>query len=62
MNVNCMRGLQDGNVITAGGVSCGMDMALHFVSVVLGKAAATEAATFAEYLGHWQDPSCDVKD
>lgn len=45
--------LQDGNVITSAGVSAGMDMTLHLITLVMGPAEAKEVAEFAEYHGQW---------
>lgn len=52
------RWVDDGNVITSSGVSAGMDMALHVVERLLGKARADEVARWAEYVRN-TDPSND---
>jgi putative intracellular protease/amidase len=52
------RWVDDGSVITSSGVSAGMDMALHVVERLLGKARADEVARWAEYVRN-TDPSND---
>jgi putative intracellular protease/amidase len=52
------RWVDDGDVITSSGVSAGMDMALHVVERLLGKARADEVARWAEYVRN-TDPSND---
>ncbi|GMG82215.1 DJ-1/PfpI family protein [Paralimibaculum aggregatum] len=46
------RWVEDGHVITASGVSAGMDMSLAAIGRLLGKEAARDAARQAEYLPH----------
>jgi transcriptional regulator GlxA family with amidase domain len=43
------RWIDNGQVITSAGVSAGIDMALHVVERLLGKAAADETAAYMEY-------------
>jgi transcriptional regulator GlxA family with amidase domain len=43
------RVVDDGDVITSGGVTSGIDLALHLVARELGKAAAAAAAARIEY-------------
>lgn len=45
------RFLDNGRVVVAGGVSAGIDMALHVVERLLGTELAEEAAAYMEY--HW---------
>ncbi len=45
-----------GNLATAGGLSSGIDLALHVVERYFGRAVATEAAYYLEYQGQgWMD-------
>ena len=50
------RFIDNGKVITAAGVSAGVDMALHVVERLLGEELAVEAAHYMEW--HW-DRSVD---
>jgi len=43
------RFVDSGNVVTSAGVSAGIDMALHIVERMFGKAVADETATYIEY-------------
>ena len=52
------RWVEDGRFFTSSGVSAGMDMTLALVARILGRAAATEVATRAEYAWH-EDPDWD---
>ena len=52
------RWVEDGNIITAGGVAAGMDMALRLVERLAGAEVAARTAEYAEY--EWQrDPNWD---
>jgi YHS domain-containing protein len=59
-NVKLLRGLRfvdDGNVSSAGGLSSGIDLALHVVERYYGRDVATAAAFDLEYQGPgWRDP------
>jgi transcriptional regulator GlxA family with amidase domain len=46
------RWVKDGNIYTSSGVSAGMDMALGFVSDLLGREAAKQASVEIEYAWH----------
>ena len=47
-----------GNLATAGGLSSGIDLALHVVERYFGRQAATDAAYYLEYQGKgWMDPN-----
>lgn len=50
--------LDDGNRITASGVSAGMDMALHLIKRLWGEDLAERIAQGTEYDWH-RDPSWD---
>ncbi|RUP13319.1 ThiJ/PfpI domain-containing protein [Jimgerdemannia flammicorona] len=52
------RWVDDGKYISAGGVSAGMDMGLHFIERICGKEAALWTARTSEYDWH-QDPNWD---
>ena len=50
------RFVDEGNVATSGGLSCGMDLALHVVERYYGHQAAENAALWLEYQGEgWKD-------
>ena len=52
------RWVKDGDIYTSSGVSAGMDMALGFVSDLLGHAAAKQVSLEIEY--EWnEDPGSD---
>ncbi|MEH7225682.1 DJ-1/PfpI family protein [Bacillus sp. JJ1566] len=42
--------VQDGNIITSGGVSSGINMALHLVEQIMGKSAAERTAKTIEFI------------
>jgi transcriptional regulator GlxA family with amidase domain len=46
----------NGSIVTAAGISAGIDASLHVVSRLLGQQAAQATAEYMEYLGHWQTP------
>ena len=51
-----MRFVESGNLATAGGQGCGIDLALRVVERYLGRAAAAETALYMEYQGQgWTD-------
>jgi transcriptional regulator GlxA family with amidase domain len=43
------RWVDDGNVVTAAGISAGIDMALHLVERLEGRDLALETARYMEY-------------
>ncbi|MCI0413715.1 DJ-1/PfpI family protein [bacterium] len=47
--LNDRRFVDSGNIMTSAGVSAGIDMALHIVEQMFGKAVADETATYIEY-------------
>ena len=50
------RFVDEGNVATSGGLSCGMDLALHVVERYYGRQVAENAAFWLEYQGEgWKD-------
>ena len=49
ISVEGVRFVDNGTVITAGGVSSGIDASLHIVSRLLGYEVASKVATFIEY-------------
>lgn len=50
------RFVDEGNVATSGGLSCGIDLALHVVERYYGRKAAENAALWLEYQGEgWRD-------
>ncbi len=52
------RFVDEGNVATSGGLSCGMDLALHVVERYYGRQVAENAAFWLEYQGAgWKDIS-----
>jgi YHS domain-containing protein/putative intracellular protease/amidase len=52
------RFVDEGNVATSGGLSCGMDLALHVVERYYGRQVAENAAFWLEYQGEgWKDVS-----
>lgn len=48
------RLVDDGRVLTGGGVSLGMDMTLHLIERTCGDAAASETARILEYATAWE--------
>jgi YHS domain-containing protein/putative intracellular protease/amidase len=50
------RFVDEGNVATSGGLSCGIDLALHIVERYYGRQVAENAALWLEYQGDgWRD-------
>jgi putative intracellular protease/amidase/YHS domain-containing protein len=53
-----VRFVEDGNLATAGGLSSGIDLALHVVDRYYGRDVATQTAFMMEYQGRgWLDPA-----
>jgi transcriptional regulator GlxA family with amidase domain len=51
-----LRFVEDGNVASSGGLSCGIDLALHVVARYFGDDTAEQAAYNLEYQGQgWKD-------
>lgn len=59
--VRGVRFVDDGNVATAGGLTCGSDLAMHIVERYFGRKEAEDTAYYLEYqsLG-WKDPSSNA--
>lgn len=59
-NVHVQRGVRfvdDGNIASAGGLSSGIDLALHVVDRYFGREVATQTAYYMEYQGEgWKNP------
>jgi len=52
------RFVEAGNIATAGGLSSGIDLALHVVERYFGRAVAQQTADYMEYQGTgWREPS-----
>lgn len=52
-----LRFVDNGRIATAGGLTSGIDMALHIVSRYLGVDAAARTAQYMEYASEaWRDP------
>lgn len=62
-DIHVQRGLRfvdDGNIASAGGLTSGIDLALHVVERYFGREAAKETAYYMEYLGEgWQKPDAN---
>ena len=56
-----VRFVDEGNVATAGGLTCGSDLAMHVVERYFGRQMAEDTAYYLEYqsLG-WKDPNSNV--
>lgn len=50
------RIVDNGKVITCGGVSAGIDMSLHILKRLLGERVASKTARYMEY-GDWRNPA-----
>jgi YHS domain-containing protein len=51
-----LRFVEDGNIASSGGLSCGIDLSLHVVARYFGNDAAQRAAYNLEYQGEgWKD-------
>jgi YHS domain-containing protein len=63
-NVHLERGarfVEDGKLATAGGLSSGIDLALHVVERYFGREAAEKTAFEMEYQGTgWKDPNANA--
>ena len=64
-NVRLQRGarfVDDGNVASAGGLTSGIDLALHIVERYRGRESAKGTAEYMEYQGRgWLDPSSNAE-
>jgi len=62
-NIHIKRGVRfvdDGDVASAGGLSSGIDLALHVVKRYFGQDAAAQTAYYMEYLGEgWKNPDAN---
>lgn len=55
-----VRFVDDGNVASAGGLTSGIDLALHVVERYFGRHAAVQTAYYMEYLGDgWKNPDAN---
>lgn len=55
-----VRFVDDGSIASAGGLSSGIDLALHVVERYFGQEAATQTAYYMEYLGNgWKNPEAN---
>ena len=56
-----VRFVDEGNVATAGGLTCGSDLAMHVVERYFGRQMAEDTAYYLEYqsLG-WKDPNSNL--
>jgi len=56
-----LRYVEDGNIASSGGLSCGIDLALHVVARYFGNKTAEQTAYNLEYQGQgWKDPSMNA--
>lgn len=56
-----LRFVEDGNIASSGGLSCGIDLSLHVVARYFGSDAAQRAAYNLEYQGEgWKDASLNA--
>lgn len=59
--VRGVRFVDEGNVATAGGLTCGSDLAMHIVERYFGRKLAEDTAYYLEYQSvGWKDPSSNV--
>ena len=59
--VRGVRFVDDGNLATAGGLTCGSDLAMHIVERYFGRKLAEDTAYYLEYQSvGWKDPSSNV--
>jgi len=59
--VRGVRFVDEGNVATAGGLTCGSDLAMHVVERYFGRKLAEDTAYYLEYQSvGWKDPSSNV--
>lgn len=55
-----VRFVDDGNIASAGGLTSGIDLALHVVERYFGRDAAVQTAYYMEYLGDgWKNPDAN---
>lgn len=52
--VENQRFVDNGKVVTSGGISAGIDMSLHIVARLLGEETAVRTARYMEYDGKWR--------
>lgn len=52
--VEDQRFVDNGKVVTSGGISAGIDMSLHIVARLLGEETAVRTARYMEYDGKWR--------
>jgi putative intracellular protease/amidase/YHS domain-containing protein len=56
-----LRFVEDGNIASSGGLSCGIDLSLHVVARYFGNGTAQRAAYNLEYQGEgWKDASLNA--
>jgi len=59
--VRGVRFVDEGSVATAGGLTCGSDLAMHIVERYFGRKLAEDTAYYLEYQSvGWKDPSSNV--
>jgi putative intracellular protease/amidase len=59
--VRGVRFVDEGNVATAGGLTCGSDLAMHIVERYFGRKLAEDTAYYLEYQSPgWKDPSSNI--
>ena len=59
--VRGVRFVDEGNVATAGGLTCGSDLAMHIVERYFGRKLAEDTAYYLEYQSvGWKDPSSNA--
>jgi transcriptional regulator GlxA family with amidase domain len=52
--VEDQRFVDNGKIVTSGGISAGIDMSLHIVARLLGEETAARTASYMEYEGKWR--------
>jgi YHS domain-containing protein len=58
--VRGVRFVDDGNIASAGGLTSGIDLALHVVERYFGREAVVQTAYYMEYLGDgWKNPDAN---
>jgi len=59
--VRGVRFVDEGNIATAGGLTCGSDLAMHIVERYFGRKLAEDTAYYLEYQSvGWKDPSSNL--
>jgi putative intracellular protease/amidase len=59
--VRGVRFVDEGNVATAGGLTCGSDLAMHIVERYFGRKLAEDTAYYLEYQSAgWKDPNSNM--